>query len=75
MSKSEKLHTVLQVVIVGYWLVVFAAIIYTACMDPHTRTVFWYRFAQVSQAIAYRFGKVGLEAEQFYFAALERSRL
>lgn len=74
-NRARTIERIATVVVSLYWLIVIGVLIYGVCMDPTMRTLFWYRFAQLSQRVAYRMGRIGLEAEAAYFAALERSRL
>lgn len=54
------------VVLLVWWL--------TTRDGPPLRLTFWYHVAQISQAIAYRAGRVGLASEHIYHHELERSR-
>lgn len=63
------------VLLVLYYLIIVAVVAWLLADRPPLAMLWWKRVADASQAMAYRLGRVGLEAERAYYVAVERTRL
>lgn len=60
---------------IAYYAIVLLVWWLTTRDGPPLRVIFWYHLYRTCQAVAYRAGSVGLQAEHTYHCELEKSRL